>query len=172
LLSYFVATNITRVKIVLLLNWKRKQFELIYKDHCTLYPQIATKLSKIWFWDLGKTYSGSATLVRFSELFSFLPSCKYFSLFMYFHSSLQSRSLTSMPPESGLIILCLGMPEFFCQQDFNIPSLVICLSILTVFRIYDILGWIRIRGSMPLTNGYGSCYFVIDLQEVNKKLFF
>jgi hypothetical protein len=34
-----------------------------------------------------------------------------------------------------------------------------------VFRIHDILGWIRIRihGSMPLTNGsvsgFGSCYF-------------
>jgi hypothetical protein len=29
-----------------------------------------------------------------------------------------------------------------------------------VFRIHDILGWIRIRGSMPLTNGSGSgsCY--------------
>jgi hypothetical protein len=31
----------------------------------------------------------------------------------------------------------------------------------TVLRIHDILGWIRIRGSMPLTNGSGSgsCYF-------------
>ncbi len=28
-----------------------------------------------------------------------------------------------------------------------------------VFRIYDILVWIRIRGSMPLTNVSGSCYF-------------
>ncbi len=28
-----------------------------------------------------------------------------------------------------------------------------------MFRIHDILGWIRIRGSMPLTNGSGSCYF-------------
>jgi len=27
---------------------------------------------------------------------------------------------------------------------------------LPVFRIHDILGWIRIRGSMPLTNGSGS----------------
>jgi hypothetical protein len=25
-----------------------------------------------------------------------------------------------------------------------------------VLRIHDILGWIRIRGSMPLTNGFGS----------------
>ncbi len=30
-----------------------------------------------------------------------------------------------------------------------------------VLRIHDILGWIqiRIRGSMPLTYGSGSCYF-------------
>jgi hypothetical protein len=41
-----------------------------------------------------------------------------------------------------------------------------------VFRIHDILGWIRIRGSMPLTNGSGSCYFVIDLQDASKNLIF
>jgi hypothetical protein len=29
----------------------------------------------------------------------------------------------------------------------------------TVLRIQDILLWIRIRGSLPLTNGSGSCYF-------------
>jgi hypothetical protein len=34
-----------------------------------------------------------------------------------------------------------------------------------VLRIHDILGWIRIRGSLPLTNGS-----VIDLQDANKKL--
>ncbi len=28
-----------------------------------------------------------------------------------------------------------------------------------VLRIHDILRWIRIRGSMPLTNWSGSCYF-------------
>jgi hypothetical protein len=50
-----------------------------------------------------------------------------------------------------------------------------------VLRIHAILGWIRIRirGSMPLTNGSGSgswildpdpAIFVIDLQDANKKL--
>ncbi len=29
----------------------------------------------------------------------------------------------------------------------------------SVLRIPDIVVWIRIRGSMPLTNGSGSCYF-------------
>ncbi len=37
------------------------------------------------------------------------------------------------------------------------------VGLITVLRIHDILGWIRIRirGSMPLTNGSGSgsCYF-------------
>jgi hypothetical protein len=29
-------------------------------------------------------------------------------------------------------------------------------NLFAVLRIHDILGWIRIRGSMPLTNGSGS----------------
>jgi hypothetical protein len=35
-----------------------------------------------------------------------------------------------------------------------------------VLRIHDILVWIRIRirGSMPLTNGSGSFYFITDLK--------
>jgi hypothetical protein len=33
------------------------------------------------------------------------------------------------------------------------------LDLKAVFRIHDILVWIRIRGSMPLTIGSGSCYF-------------
>jgi hypothetical protein len=32
------------------------------------------------------------------------------------------------------------------------------LLLISVLRIHDILVWIRIRGSMPLTNGSGSCY--------------
>ena len=38
-----------------------------------------------------------------------------------------------------------------------------------VFWICANLVWIRIRGSIPLTNGTGSCYFLIDLQDANKK---
>ncbi len=37
-----------------------------------------------------------------------------------------------------------------------------------VLRIRVNLVRIRIRGSVPLTNGSGSCYFVIDLQDANK----
>ncbi len=43
---------------------------------------------------------------------------------------------------------------------------------LAVLRIHDILVWIRIRGSMSLTSGFGSrsCFFVIDLQDAKKLL--
>ncbi len=43
-----------------------------------------------------------------------------------------------------------------------------------VLRIHDIFLRIRIRGSMPLKNGSGSCwfFFIIDLQDANKKLMF
>ncbi len=43
-----------------------------------------------------------------------------------------------------------------------------------VFRIRDILVQIRIFGSLPRTNGYGSrsASFVSDLQDANKNLFF
>ncbi len=46
----------------------------------------------------------------------------------------------------------------------------------SVFRIHDILVWIRNRiwnpGSMPLTNGSGSAIFVTDLQDASKKQIF
>ncbi len=46
------------------------------------------------------------------------------------------------------------------------------LRLRAVLRIHDILGWIRIRGSMPLANWSGSCYFCHDLQNASKKLVF
>jgi hypothetical protein len=50
-----------------------------------------------------------------------------------------------------------------------------------MLQIHDILGWIRIRGSMPLSNESGSgsripdpdpAIFLIDLQDSSKKLIF
>ncbi len=45
-----------------------------------------------------------------------------------------------------------------------------------VLRIHDILVWIRIRGSMPLTNGIGfgsgSCYFRYWLSRCQQKNYF
>ncbi len=54
------------------------------------------------------------------------------------------------------------------------------ISLEAVLRIHDILMWIRIRRSMPLTNGsgsgFGSCYFrhlpSRRQQKTNKKKFF
>ncbi len=44
-----------------------------------------------------------------------------------------------------------------------LSKVLLLIMIIAVFRILDILVWIRIRGSMPLTNGSGfgsgSCYF-------------
>jgi hypothetical protein len=49
----------------------------------------------------------------------------------------------------------------------------IFLLLTAVLRIHDFLVWIRIRirGSIPLANGSGSgsFYFIIDLQDANKK---
>jgi hypothetical protein len=50
------------------------------------------------------------------------------------------------------------------EQQFNTEMFT------SVLRIHDILVWIRIRGSMLLTNGSESFFFVIDLQDVNIKL--
>ncbi len=44
-------------------------------------------------------------------------------------------------------------------------------EVKAVLRIHDILVWIRIRRSMPLTN-LDPPFFVTDLQEANKKLIF
>ena len=44
-------------------------------------------------------------------------------------------------------------------EKFRSGSLTRMFCVSPVFRIHDILVWIRIRGSMPLTNGSGSCYF-------------
>ncbi len=64
-------------------------------------------------------------------------------LFMYSASGRQARNCTYIVP--------------------GIQSTVNKDSNKAVLRIHDILGWIRIRGSMPLTNGSGfgsgSCYF-------------
>ncbi len=40
------------------------------------------------------------------------------------------------------------------------------LHLQSVFRIHDIL--VRIRGSVPLTNGFGPAVFVSNLQGANK----
>ncbi len=68
---------------------------------------------------------------------------------------------------SGEIMSChFALPQIFCSCDSKTGVFKIeggkapfLLMYLPVLRIHDILGWIRIRGSMPLTNGSGSCYY-------------
>jgi hypothetical protein len=62
------------------------------------------------------------------------------------------------------------------RQWLTVPSILSPFDLLTVFRMHGILVWIRIRGSMPLTNESGPDadpdldIFVIDLHDANKKL--
>ncbi len=157
-------------------------------------PKIVTKFSKIWGWDRRSGIRKNLSWIpdpgvkrhripdpypqhlyrRYPFLFYFLFQLRVniVSFYVLQFSSVQILNLYASRIWPNYFML-RDAGVFFCQQDFNIPSLVICLSISTVFRIHDILGWIRI-GSMPLTNGSGSgsCYFVLDLQDVNKKLFF
>jgi hypothetical protein len=62
--------------------------------------------------------------------------------------------------------LCRGFKNGILRQA-DYLNLVQCETLedlklhlqVPVLRIHDILVWIRIRGSMPLTNGSGCCYF-------------
>ncbi len=52
--TFFVATNITKLKIILFLNWWSKKFGPIYEELWNFLPQeIVIRLSKIWVWDPG-----------------------------------------------------------------------------------------------------------------------
>jgi hypothetical protein len=55
-----------------------------------------------------------------------------------------------------LKLICFSLQKML-NLLFKNPDLA---SQEPVLRIHDILGWLRIRilGSMPLTNGSGSCY--------------
>jgi hypothetical protein len=65
----------------------------------------------------------------------------------------------------SICLLFLSPPADFCKTFFkgpwpfklpkNFEHLNNFSCILAVLRIHDILVWIRIRGSMPLTNGSG-----------------
>jgi hypothetical protein len=67
-----------------------------------------------------------------------------------------------------------------CEQKGQLATRFLSFShvlkFFAVFRIHDILVWIRIRGTMPLTNGSDAdkdpAVFVIDLQDANKKAIF
>jgi hypothetical protein len=79
-------------------------------------------------------------------------------------------------------------PAIYKLYDYTMGMYIqIFVYCKPVLGIHDILGWIRIRGSMPLTNGSGSGFgsgswirildpdpaiFDSDLQDASKKLIF
>jgi hypothetical protein len=50
---FFVAINITKLKLFYFLTGKEKTLSQFTKNHRTFTQKIATTLSKIWFWDPG-----------------------------------------------------------------------------------------------------------------------
>jgi hypothetical protein len=68
------------------------------------------------------------------------------------HSLDSSQGSTALAQVKPLLIL---FPNLHCNKPF-----IGCLpAFLPVLRIRYILARIRIRGSVPLTNGSGSCHF-------------
>ncbi len=51
--TLFVATKITKLKIILFLSMWRKSLALFTKNYKTFYPKNVIKLAKIWVWDPG-----------------------------------------------------------------------------------------------------------------------
>ncbi len=64
-------------------------------------------------------------------------------------------------PWDSMVYLISAMMVRLAASIPRVQATYIMLMSFPVFRIHDILMWIeiRIRGSMPLTNGSGSCYF-------------
>ncbi len=65
-ITFYVATNFTKLQIISVLNCWRKQFGPIFKELQNFFTKIVNKFSKIWGWDPGseildpeKTSSGS-----------------------------------------------------------------------------------------------------------------
>ncbi len=66
-ITFYVATNLTKLQIILVLKCWRQKFRANFQRIIELFTQkIVNKLSKIWVWDPGfeirdpeKTYSGS-----------------------------------------------------------------------------------------------------------------
>ncbi len=53
-ITFYVATNFTKLQIILVLKWWRKKIWANFQRIIELFTQkIVTKLSKIWIWDLG-----------------------------------------------------------------------------------------------------------------------
>ncbi len=68
---FVVAINITKLKLILFLNWRRKKIGPIYQElYKFLTPRIVIKLSKIWF---GKVIGSRIRNTVYKEEFLTLP---------------------------------------------------------------------------------------------------
>ncbi len=92
-------------------------------------------------------------------------TCYFKGVFLTFTYRLYKHSHTPTPPTRFHQLThaqCM-----FCNLEISLVRLTFAVfscrrgAYYFMLRIHDILGWIRIRGSMSLTNGSGSgsCYF-------------
>ncbi len=89
---FFVATRIIKLKVILILNWRKNNWASLLRIIELFTPKIANKLSKIWVWNpvSGKNLfrimnlgvkkaqgSGSTTLGQANFTFKQIFACKY-----------------------------------------------------------------------------------------------
>jgi hypothetical protein len=79
------------------------------------------------------------------------------------------RTLSAISVKPACRAICLTIRTMIIGLVIPFPLIVI--SIRPVLRIHEILVRFRIRGFIPVTNESGSCSFVSDRQDINKKLF-
>jgi hypothetical protein len=118
------------------------------------------KLTKTWFPALQK---GLCTIVgMFFDLLPtlFLFSCKNLTFYDFNLARIRSRICICFAPR---IRFRLGIKSWIqiCIETMRIHNTNPYALLQAVLRIHDIVGWIRIRirRTMPLTNGSGFCYF-------------
>ncbi len=124
-----------------------------------LIQTSVTKLSEIWVWDprsgIRKKFIPDPGVIKAPD-----PGSRC-------HKSTGSGSATLLFRD--LLVGSQWISETGLVVDYsrrapvhgNGFSVLRCQAWISVLWIHDILVWIRIRicGSMPLTNGSGSCYF-------------
>ncbi len=124
-----------------------------------LHLGLNNKMGSSWPTSSAVPVDPYTTAVLHLSVFTFTPDWHY--LFSYF---LLSRSFLDHEK----------IKKYYCyipltQKDISLGGFITFSNLCrgsknkvfqTVLRIHDILGWIRIRGFMPLTNGswFGSCY--------------
>jgi hypothetical protein len=96
-----------------------------------------------------------------------------FTLYYTYHLILEKYKLFY---DNSLVLLLLN--NYKIKTLLRLTHFLLCIILVpivvdlkTVLLIRDILVRIRIRGSVPLTNGSGSGSAIFDLQDANQKFF-